>query len=271
MKNLIKSKERVSKYGEVFTPQYIVQEMLGLVKDEWSDPKTIFLEPTCGNGNFIVEITQKRLDAGIKIFTVLNTIFGMDIMEDNIHECHRRIYEIVREYLKDVAVCNSSEKYKDTCIKVVAIVENNIYKVEDSLVELNRSNGDSKFDKKKFVFFDPTGNNMVLSENEKQKILDKIEKRWDLVKENFDKLFDININIQKLINDIDAIEKENSKIKNFVTGEDKFSQGEMIFNEGNTDPRIVKLNKQIQILHNEKSKIKNIDDDLSVFLDKSSI
>ena len=62
---IIKSKNRVRDNGEVFTPSWLVEDMLNLVSDEdWADPKKIFLEPACGNGNFLVAIYKKKIEFG---------------------------------------------------------------------------------------------------------------------------------------------------------------------------------------------------------------
>ena len=89
---LTKSKERVSEFGEVFTPEHIVLDMIKLIPDNnWCDKSFIVLEPTCGNGNFVVEVIQKKIDSGLTLYDALNTTFGMDIMHDNIQECIDRI------------------------------------------------------------------------------------------------------------------------------------------------------------------------------------
>ena len=61
--NLIKSRERVADHGEVFTPAWLVDAMLDLVKDESERIDSRFLEPACGSGNFIVKVLQRKLAA----------------------------------------------------------------------------------------------------------------------------------------------------------------------------------------------------------------
>lgn len=88
---MIKSKENVKNHGEVFTPEYIIKEMCDLIPENvWADPSYVFLEPTCGNGNFLVEIAERRL----KYLTqeqVDSTLYGWDISQDNIDECKTRL------------------------------------------------------------------------------------------------------------------------------------------------------------------------------------
>ena len=61
--NLIKSKKRVADHGEVFTPAWLVEAMLDLVKGETERINSRFLEPACGSGNFLVRVLQRKLGA----------------------------------------------------------------------------------------------------------------------------------------------------------------------------------------------------------------
>lgn len=93
--SLVRSKVRVKELGEVFTPAALVSEMLDkLPADSWLPGKT-WLEPSCGTGNFLVQILQRKLDAGHPPLEALETIYGIDIMEDNVLESRRRLKEIV--------------------------------------------------------------------------------------------------------------------------------------------------------------------------------
>jgi hypothetical protein len=92
--NLVKSKDRVKAHGEIFTPKFLVLKMLNMVPDEvWSDPSKTFLEPSCGNGNFIIEIIRKKLEHGSTIEQAISTTYGVDIQQDNVNECRQRIVE----------------------------------------------------------------------------------------------------------------------------------------------------------------------------------
>ncbi len=61
--NLVKSKQRVADHGEVFTPQWMVEAMLNLVKEESERIDARFLEPACGSGNFLVQVLKRKLTA----------------------------------------------------------------------------------------------------------------------------------------------------------------------------------------------------------------
>jgi len=95
----MKSKKRVKELGEVFTPPELVNEMLDKLPKDWKE-KT-FLDNSCGNGNFLVEILKRKIEKGYDPIRALSTIYGVDIMEDNVAECKLRLLELVESYIKD--------------------------------------------------------------------------------------------------------------------------------------------------------------------------
>src|ERR1700704_6160272 len=113
--SLIKSKKRVSDHGEVFTPPWMVEAMLDLVKGETERIDSRFLEPACGSGNFLVRILQRKLAAvelkfGKSDFEkrhyallALMCTYGIELLADNIAECRANMLEIFAEYLNIVA------------------------------------------------------------------------------------------------------------------------------------------------------------------------
>lgn len=89
----IKSKKRVAAHGEVFTAEREVKAMCDLIpKDAWFGNT---LEPACGNGNFLVEIARRKLAAGMSAEDAAATIFGVDILPDNVEEAIARLLEIL--------------------------------------------------------------------------------------------------------------------------------------------------------------------------------
>ena len=93
-----KSEFRIKKHGEVYTPKELVLNMLdSLPADQWEDPTNTFIDPACGNGNFIVEILTKRLDFGISAEDAIGTLYGIDILQDNINETKERMNAILLE------------------------------------------------------------------------------------------------------------------------------------------------------------------------------
>lgn len=109
---LIKSKKRVADHGEVFTPPWLVEKMLDLVKGEAERIDSRFLEPACGSGNFLVPILQRKLAAvetryGKSDFEVrhhalqaLSCCYGIELLMDNITECRANMLEVFAQYLR---------------------------------------------------------------------------------------------------------------------------------------------------------------------------
>ena len=109
--NLIKSKKRVADHGEVFTPRWLVEKMLDLVKGETERIDSRFLEPACGSGNFLVPVLQRKLAAveakfgksdferrHYALLAVMCT-YGIELLADNIAECRANMLEVFADYL----------------------------------------------------------------------------------------------------------------------------------------------------------------------------
>lgn len=78
--------------GEVFTPDELVDQILDNLDPElFCDPKKTFCDPTCGNGQFLYAVLQRKMANGIDHRTALETIFGVDINPDNVNECRKRL------------------------------------------------------------------------------------------------------------------------------------------------------------------------------------
>lgn len=109
---LIKSKKRVADHGEVFTPPWLVEKMLDLVKGETERINSRFLEPACGSGNFLVPILQRKLAAveakyGKVDFEkrhyallALTCCYGIELLADNIAECRANMLDVFAQYLR---------------------------------------------------------------------------------------------------------------------------------------------------------------------------
>jgi len=125
----VKSKHRVTQYGEVLTGKKIVYAMLDLVKQETERIDSRFLEPACGTGNFLTEIIKRKLRMVEKRYAkiqleyeryavlAVSSIYGIDILEDNVRECRSRLFKIfdavyTRLYKrKTKEACRASVKY----------------------------------------------------------------------------------------------------------------------------------------------------------------
>ncbi len=95
----IKSRARMKNHGEVCTASKEVEAMLELVKDEFNVPDKLFLEPACGDGNFLTAILKRKLanipkNDTANIISALESIYGADLLKDNTETARKRLYEI---------------------------------------------------------------------------------------------------------------------------------------------------------------------------------
>jgi hypothetical protein len=123
-KRQIKTKERVEEHGEVFTNSREVNSMLDLVKGETERIDSRFLEPACGDGNFLAEVLRRKLNAVSKKCSssqsswelggaiAVSSIYGVEILSDNAAECRERLLGIfLDEYYKKQYPSSVNEKY----------------------------------------------------------------------------------------------------------------------------------------------------------------
>ena len=115
---LVKSKQRVADHGEVFTPAWMVEAMLDLVKGETERIDSRFLEPACGDGNFLVQILRRKLaavelkygksDFERRHYALLGLmyVYGIELLPDNIVECRSNLLAIFAEYLALAPICS---------------------------------------------------------------------------------------------------------------------------------------------------------------------
>ena len=134
MEKQVVSKKRVADHGEVFTNKREVNAMLDLVKDETERIDSRFLEPACGTGNFLTEILERKLFKVAKyrksqleyernIVLAVSSIYGIDILADNVVECRKRLFEIVDQKYTSLF----KKKAKEECRSAIKyILERNI-------------------------------------------------------------------------------------------------------------------------------------------------
>lgn len=102
--------ERIRKYGEVFTPPEVVSRMCDLLEAENPgafEPDRTFLEPTCGDGAFVVEILRRKFErcrCREDYTTALQSVYGLEIQQDNVAECIRRVTALCEAYFKPTKV-----------------------------------------------------------------------------------------------------------------------------------------------------------------------
>jgi len=127
--NQVKSKKRVADHGEVFTSEREVNAMLDLVKQETERIDSRFLEPACGNGNFLVEILNRKLAVVSNRYKsgqleweryaviAVSSIYGVDILQDNVKECRERLFQVFNKqytllYKKSIKIeCQQTVQY----------------------------------------------------------------------------------------------------------------------------------------------------------------
>jgi len=160
--------------------------MIALIPDDaWEDPKYCFLEPSCGNGQFLVKIFDRRISAGISIEGALNTMIAMDITYQNILDCHLRLYERACYQMMVEGMVPQSRAWFSCAVGLIAIVTNNIFLVDDSIEYIKSG----KLDSKKFFSVDPTGNDHIFSVDQQKKKLDKINEQLIKYKQGGKRVF----------------------------------------------------------------------------------
>ena len=129
------SRKRVTDHGEVYTAKREVNAMLDLVKQETERIESRFLEPACGTGNFLAEVLNRKLrvvenrygknQLEYERYSVIavSSIYGIDILEDNIVKCRNRLFDIFNERYGNLY----KEAAKEECVKAIKyILEKNI-------------------------------------------------------------------------------------------------------------------------------------------------
>ena len=103
---LVKHPERVKQLGEVFTPTELVLEMIEQLPDEMFEDGRTFLDPTVGNGQFLAALAIIKRELGHK--EVLSTLYGADIMQDNVDECKERLLDICGHTKKNIEIVDNN-------------------------------------------------------------------------------------------------------------------------------------------------------------------
>ncbi len=131
----VKSKKRVADHGEVFTSEREVNAMLDLVKHETERIDSRFLEPACGNGNFLAEVLNRKLNVVDSRYSksqleweryaviAVSSIYGVEILSDNAQECRERLFKLFDERYTALF----KDKCKDDCRRsIMFLLERNI-------------------------------------------------------------------------------------------------------------------------------------------------
>lgn len=125
IENQIKSSDRVRNHGEVLTARREVEAMLDLVKNESERIDSRFLEPACGDGNFLVAILERKLktvisryrtkkaDFEVQLLSAVASIYGIDLLEDNVEIAINRMFEIACNCYKQTLKSEPDEDFKN--------------------------------------------------------------------------------------------------------------------------------------------------------------
>lgn len=130
----IKTKDRVRELGEVFTNEREVKAMCDLVPNITIE--MTFLEPTCGNGNFVVEILKRKFDLCKKkqdYITALKSVYAIDIMQDNIQECKQRVLDLYHSYnqKENIQFILDTQIFQGNSLAIMKMLEDNIVYVKN--------------------------------------------------------------------------------------------------------------------------------------------
>ena len=113
MQELIKSINRVVEYGEVYTPSWMVNDMVQIVQREVDRIDSRFLEPACGSGNFLIEILTRKIkivrerygkepfEAAHFLLFALMSLYGIELLEDNAEECRKNLSSLLINSFED--------------------------------------------------------------------------------------------------------------------------------------------------------------------------
>lgn len=139
-----KSKERIDTFGEVYTNEKEIDSMLDLVHSESYKIDSTFLEPACGNGNFLIKILERKLkkienDYEKNIFIATCSLYGIDIQKDNVLECRKRLYDFIKTYI------NSYQINDENLLKSIKYILNKNIICGNALTGLKEDGGDIIF------------------------------------------------------------------------------------------------------------------------------
>ena len=115
MSGVEREQSRVKDTGEIFTPTKLVQDILNtLDQSVFTDPTKTFLEPSCGDGQFLGEVLIRKIENGSTFEQALSTVYGVDLMEDNVELCRERLLcgrEDLRHIVEKNIVCADGLRY----------------------------------------------------------------------------------------------------------------------------------------------------------------
>ena len=115
MSGVERAQVRVKATGEVFTPTPLVQEVLDQIPlTQFQDPDKTFLDNSCGDGQFLGEVLIRKMENGSTFEQALSTVYGVDMMQDNVDLCRERLLcgrEDLRPIVEKNIVCHDALTY----------------------------------------------------------------------------------------------------------------------------------------------------------------
>ena len=115
MGGIDRNKERTNDTNEVFTPTWVVQQILDKFDQQiFINPEKTFLDPCCGDGQSLGEVLIRKIENGIDFESALSTIYGVDLMPDNVKLCQDRLLcgkEDLRHIVEQNIVCADGLRY----------------------------------------------------------------------------------------------------------------------------------------------------------------
>lgn len=138
MSGVEREQARIKATGEVFTPTELVQQVLNnLPQDQFTDASKTFLDPSCGDGQFLGEVLIRKMENGSTFEQALSTIYGVDLMQDNVELCRERLLcgrEDLRHIVEQNIVCADGLEYNYMFGKPETFGPNNLFELVDKAV-----------------------------------------------------------------------------------------------------------------------------------------
>tara|TARA_B100000035_G_scaffold314441_1_gene330722 strand:- start:49 stop:468 length:420 start_codon:yes stop_codon:yes gene_type:complete len=128
------TEQRVKDFGEVYTTDNLVKKILDNISDLHKKSNSSFLEPSCGSGNFLVEILEMKINNGFEIIDSLKKIYAVDILEDNVILSRKRLFK------KSIDLGLTAADYE----KAIDIIKNNIIVGDMLRLDINEAWGNSQ-------------------------------------------------------------------------------------------------------------------------------
>lgn len=135
MDGIDRDKNRTLATQEVFTPTEMVRMLLNQTHIDWKDPAQKYIDNACGDGQFLSEVLIKKIENGIAFETALSTIYGLDLMQDNVELCRERLLcgrEDLRHIVEKNIVCANGLEYNYMFGKNETFGPNELFELVDN-------------------------------------------------------------------------------------------------------------------------------------------